>query len=209
MLVFDARRVLKIKDVRFSDINMQSSDALDDSTEQFFSTIQFEKVYHEGSFQDKSIIKHRCAEVLLPNPLELDATLQWIYCRSPAEEATLKERLGSHARRWAKKIRVSDDLQVFEKRFTFVEEVSLSRNGVNFRLAPRRDAGPVSIKIVAKNRRGLEVAAFRNGAFQPRPPKGDTWRLPVQLEDGLYNVEIELEGHLAYESRLVLGNVPF
>lgn len=95
MLVFDARPVLSLENIRFSNSNMQTG-AIEQNTETFFQTIPFEKVYHEGALGgDRSIIAHRCAEVLAPSPLTLEGKLKWIYCRSEAEKMTLLQALGT------------------------------------------------------------------------------------------------------------------
>jgi len=93
---------------------MQQTGAVEQSSEAFFSQIPFQKVDHEGGIGgDNSIIKHRCAEVLAPSPLDIRECLQWIFCRSEAERATLIYALAEYSNYWLDKIIVSDDLKVF------------------------------------------------------------------------------------------------
>jgi hypothetical protein len=208
MFVFDARQVLGLDGVRFSDANMQASDATDDCTEEFFSKIPFDKVYHEGPHSDSTITKHRCAEVLAPSPMKLDGYLQWIYCRSQAERATLIHLLGESAPAWDKRVIVSDDLRVFEKRFAYVEHVSLANNGVIFQLTPRRDSLPINVKVQAWDAAGNRVVHL-HADMNARPDDAEAWRAVATLVDGTYGVRVDLEGHLAYENVLTLGEIPF
>jgi hypothetical protein len=69
MFVFDARQVLSSVGVKFCDRNMQLGSADPNDSEVYFSTIPFEKVFHEGGTGgDRSITEHRCAEVLAESP---------------------------------------------------------------------------------------------------------------------------------------------
>lgn len=135
MMVFDARKVLAIPTIKFCDRNMQLGSADPGDTEEYFSAIPFEKVYHEGSTGgDRSIIEHRHAEVLATSPMALAETLQWIFCRTKAEQETLLFLLGGDAAKWSSKILVSEDLSLFDRRFVFLEDVQMSVSGV---LRPR------------------------------------------------------------------------
>ena len=90
MMVFEAKKVLSRAGIQFCDRNMQLASAEPGDSEEYFSKIPFEKVYHEGGTGgDRSITEHRCAEVLAVSPLPLNETLQWIYCRTDAERDTL------------------------------------------------------------------------------------------------------------------------
>ena len=98
MFVFNARSVLLSNGVKFSDRNMQLGGAEPNDSEIYFANIPFEKVFHVGSIgNDRTIIEHRCAEVLATSPLPLAGTLQWIYCRTLAERETLCDLLGPNA----------------------------------------------------------------------------------------------------------------
>jgi len=209
MLVFDARQVLSSDGVCFSDPNMQTG-VVERSTEDGFRVIPFDKVYNEGGIAgDTSITKHRCAEVLVPSPMALDGRLRWIYCRSEAERVTLIQALGHYAMLWAKRIVISDDLKVFEKRFTFVESVSLANDGVIFRLNPRYDLRQIAVKVEARDTNGRLVARFETTGIAAWPPSASAWRVKAQLKPGVYQVIIELDGHRAYEALLRLDEIPF
>ncbi len=209
MFVFDSRSVLSSDEVFFSDANMQSG-VVENSSEAFFRAIPFEKVYHEGGTGgDRSIITRRCAEVLAPSPLSLEGKLRWVYCRSEAERATLLQALSASASQWDKKIRISDDLKVFEKRFTFVEKVSLVNEGIIFRLNPRADLRPISVSLEARDATGRVCVRMNNTELSATPPKAAAWQVKAKLQPGLYRVVIRLEGHEAYKSTLMLDEFPF
>lgn len=208
MLVFEARSILLRPDTFFSDRNMQLGGANPDNSEEYFATIPFEKVYHEGGINgDRSIIEHRCAEVLAGSPLPLAGTLQWIYCRSEPERATLLTLLDADAGEWQDKIKVSDDLRVFQKEFVFVEEAQLSQEGLVIRLNPRRDYQTVHLRAQIWNAKGDQVHEYRNVSFKPIDGLTRRWRIPCALKEGKYRIRIELEDHLSFESTLSLQNI--
>ncbi len=210
MLIFDASGVLTTNGVRFSNGNMQSYSASDDDTEEFFDSIPFEKVYHEGpTGGDRSIIHARCAEVLAPSPLLLEGSLTSVYCRSPAERATLLHDLGGNARVWRSRIFVSDDSRVFEKRYAFVEEVSIKSDGIYFRISPRERPRDVNVQVDVWNWEGQHLNRSGPRDIPAVPPSKGQWTIPRKLEDGIYRVRILLEGCRAYEALLPLGELPF
>lgn len=209
MLIFDARAVLSRHGVSFCDRNMQLGAAVPSDTEEYFAAIPFQKVFHEGNTGgDRSIIDHRCAEVLAGSPLPLQECLQWIYCRTAAERMTLFHMLGDQGQAWAPRMQISDDLLVFERRYVFVEEVSLDPKGVVVRLNPRRDRQPVDTTVKAWHLDGRVAVDFRNPQMPAVPlPPHTRWLIqaPAPLQSGTYLVEVTLEGHLAFRSHLTLG----
>ena len=189
---------------------MQLGNAIPSDTEDYFSQIPFDKVFHEGGTGgDRSIIEHRCAEVLATSPLPLAENLQWIYCRTEAEKQTLFHLMGDKGRPWAKKILISNDLLVFERKFVFVEEVSLAADGIIFKLSPRHDSQNVSIAIKAWDKNQKLIVDFFNSSLSARPQPPSTaqrWKTPGAFPNGSYLVQIELEGHLAFMARLSIGD---
>jgi hypothetical protein len=208
MLIFDSRKILTREGVRFSTGNMQSHGAMDGDTEEFFDSIDFTKVFHEGNIGgDRTITHCKCAEVLTPSPLPISDCLTSIYCRSSAERTTLLYELGSEARRWRDVIFISDDLRVFEKQYTFVESVSLQHDGVVFRLHPYRR--PILCQIIIWDSVGREIAR-RSHPELPTVPSGSTaWRESVGLTNDTYRVRINLEECRAFEATLLLEDAPF
>jgi hypothetical protein len=196
-----------VNTVKFSDRNMQLGGAEPNDTEVYFSGIPFEKVFHVGSIgNDRTIIEHRCAEVLATSPLPLASTLQWIYCRTLAERETLFDLLGPDAATWSKKIIVSDDLLVFERKYTFVEYVGFNDEGLVFQLNPRVDQKTVSINVSATDSAGKQVVTFIHTEMKTRPEAPSIrWRVNASLPHGTYRVRIELEGHLAFSANVKHG----
>jgi hypothetical protein len=206
MLVFDARGVLSHPGVKFSDQNMQTG-AIEQESEEFFSSIPFDKVYHDSAHDDPSITKHRCAEVLAPSPLKIGGLLQWIYCRSEAEKETLLAAIPPAS--WHKRVVVSDDLRVFHKRHAFAESVSLSNDGLILKMHPRFDGGEIDVRVRVRRVGDDKVVIRFDGPLTGRPPGAERWRIPGELEEGFYDAEVSLEGELAYRSVVYLGETPF
>lgn len=210
MFVLQSQPILTTAGVRFSDRNMQSNYAAVGSDNQFFGTIPFDKVFHEGSTgTDNSIKQHRCAEVLCPSPLQIAPVIDRIYCRSDPEKATLIHLLDINGPAWQGLIHVSLDLAVFQKNYVFVNYVGLTANGVVFELNPRSSRRAVDMHLIVRRFNGDQVAYFHYPALDEQPPSGGRWRAPVDLAPGAYLVRIELEGHLAFEAPLTLGDVLF
>lgn len=210
MLIFQARSILLDPDVGFTDRNAQQAAAVYGTEEAQFAAIPFEKVYHEGGIAgDHSITSHRCAEVHATSPISLDDTLEAICCRSNAEREMLLFMLGNASGKWAEKIHVSDDLRVFQRDFAFVHDVSLSREGLIFKLNPRRSGGAVDVSIELFDHNGRMLVDFKNTELQPVPPKADRWRVAATIPDGTYEARIQIDGHLAYNNLLTLGDSLF
>lgn len=209
MFALEARSILTMPTTRFSDINMQRDEARDGDTDAFFGTIDFNKVYHEGSFDgDASIANHRAAEVLCHSPLILAEHLKWIVCRSEAERETLIHMAGQAGRALRPKIVTSDDGKVFEKRFAFVEKVYASPEGISFHLSPRWDASPLKVRVEVHTAEDELVFAETYGRLPARSANGG-WIANVNLEDGFHRVQIHIDDHLAYQNLLFVGEALF
>lgn len=211
MFIFDARKVLALPGVRFSDGNMQSSGTLDGDSEAFFSSIDFQRVFHEGGIGYDSQTKIcRCAEVLAPSPLSLIETVTHIYCRSQPERSFLLYRLGGQAAAWAPKIFVSDDIRVFEKGYTLLEHVAFGEKGLDFELKSRKDGAQVELEIRVVSQAGGEVMRFGPAQIKPiNKFNNKRWYVPGQLVPGTYFVEVKLEGCLVFQDNLIIANAPF
>lgn len=164
MFVLDAKCVLTRHDVAFSDRNMKRQNAGSGSDEAFFQSIPFASVFHEGGIGgDYSIIEHRCAVVLPISPLPLQDVLSE-FDFDPSPNATSLHKLGPAARQWRDICSVSDELKVFDKRFPFLADISLSTEGVRFRLNHRHDLGEVAVSIQVINSQNEICVNFKNDA---------------------------------------------
>lgn len=209
MFILDAERILTMPNAQFCDRNMQRADAVPSDTEAYFAAIPFDKVYHEGpTGGDETITYHRCAEVLPESPLDLEYCLKAVFFRSEPERDTLLNLLGHHRARWASRCYVSDALKVSEKRYSFVQEIGMTREGVTFLLNPRVDRRGVKISIQVWDSADQFVVRFDHADLQAAPSQGQ-WIYNHAFADGLYRVRVEIEDHLAYDAHIPLGPTLF
>lgn len=210
IFVFDSKKILTRPGTRFCDRNVQLGAAVISETDAEFGAIPFDKVYHEGPYQDLSIKDHRCAEVLAASPLSLDDHLLFVCCRSDAERDTLLSSLNWKTReKWKSKVIVSDGLRVFEKRYPFVQDVNLSAKGVTIRINPRYDRRNIELRIEAFLNGNDRKINFFNDDIAATPSSGGRWYVKADLEDGFYNVVVHIDGHLAYSHEHLIGDVVF
>lgn len=211
MFALDARSVLIKPNTMFSNQNMQLGGTVPGNSEDYFSKIEFGKVYSEGSTGgDRTITDIRAAEVLPSSPLGLQDCLRAIYFRSEPERDMLLHLLGPERDRWLPFCHVSDALKVFQKEYTFVQYVRLTNNGVVFRLNPRRDRQNIKISIKLWDEAGNVVGDFFNNDHKAHPDLPyDNWIWEIKLKDGVYLVKIELEDNCAYNANVTLGDSLF
>lgn len=210
MFLFAAENILTLDGTQFSNGNMQSPNTKFDSTENFFDTIRFEDVFHEGSFQqiDKDrILKARCAEVLATSPLHLDQNLKFILCRSDAERHTLLNSAKQINGELRSKIRTVTEVGIFQSHYSYIKSVDLATESCLIQLAPRRDGKSIECSIYVRD---VEKNVIRH---LPKTTIDPAKRLRVNfgkpLEPGTFEVEIHVEGHLAYKNYHLLDDLPF
>ena len=211
MFLLDARSVLTLPDIHFSDKNMQLASTVSGYDEGYFAQIPFAKVFSEGDTGgDRSLTNARCAEVLTLSPLSLSTTLRRICLRSEPEKDTLLHMLGEQRADWEQYCHVSDALKVFQKEYTFVDVLRLTSEGVIFRLNARKNGGRIKVKIDVWDSQEHHVVDFYNESHEPVPadPRS-SWIWKHALQHDMYRVEVRLEGHLAYQSYMVLGDTLF
>ena len=209
MLILNAQQIMTMPTTQFCDRNMQSPGAAPGDSEAYFAAIPFDKVYHEGpTGRDESIRSHRCAEVLPTSPLNLDRCLKAIIFRSEPERDTLLNLLGAQRNRWVGRCYVSDTLKVFEKRYSFVQEIGLTSEGVIFALNPRDDRRGVKLSIQIWNGSGQFMVSFDHADIAATPPQG-RWIYKRAFADGLYHVRVKIEDHPAYDAYVPLGAALF
>ena len=208
MFGLNSRVILCQPDVQFSTKNMQIGSAQIGNDAAFFNAIPFEKVYHEGGTGgDRSITDARCAEVLTNSPLRLDDCLEEIYFRSEPERDTVLHALGNLRDRWADKCIVSDALKLFEKKYAFVREVSLTPKGLIFVFNERHDRKTLRVEAEVFRENGTSVLSFEKDDLPASPPGARRWIVKASFLPGVYLVRIKLEGHLAFEAQIPLIDV--
>lgn len=139
-LLFDARTILMRSDCEYTDGNFASPSAHKGSTADFLCALPFNEIYHNGWYDKNNsanaLISHRrCAEVLIPQEIDLSA-LRAIACRSEAEKETLLSLLPYDiTRKYSQLIRVPN-YRLFNKKWTYVESVRLHEKKVWIQFSP-------------------------------------------------------------------------
>ena len=210
MFLFSAESVLTLEGTQFSNGNMQSLQTKYDGSNDFFESIQFDNVFHEGSFDQSekdTILKARCAEVLTSSPLPLDEHLKFVLCRSEAERHTLLNAHPNADSALKVRIRTVTEVGIFQSLYSYVKSVDLLSNSCLIQFAPRRDGKSIECELFVKNTDGKIIRHL------PAKSIDSAKRLRVNfgkpLSTGAFLVEINLEGHLAYKNRHLLDDLPF
>lgn len=205
---FDAMSVLSRDDTEFSNGNMASHRSQHSGTREFFNSLPFDLIYHNQQFppdQRDEIVFRRNAEVLVPGSMNLQPELKLIGCRTVAERQTLMQLLSPKSRRkWEKLIRLPQG-SFFERRWTFIEEVVVVDDVVNFRFNPSTiTPGPFQVHF----------SYHENGSQQPRTWDGTinalntNFRIRVsRAERG--TVALYLDDSLAFCGPVVFEDIPF
>ena len=210
-LIFDALAVLSRTDSCFSDGNLGSANANVYEDVSFLEQIPFDLVYHDTRF-DRSerdqVVDHRNAEVLVPQRMGLES-LRYIGCRSDAEYKTLLHLLPPGTRsRWVDKLGVRPNLQLFNRKWTFVEEVDTNTDKIVFRFnrnsfTPGPFDARFEIEITAT---GMKYQ-WRDAAYQCNQ------LLVVSLANlgnpSDYTARLFLDDQLAYANRYQGDDLPF
>lgn len=211
MFMFSARTVLALPNTYFSNGNMQSPNTSFGNTYDFFQTIPFEHVFHDGPYdvhsaEGEQIVKARCAEVLATSPLELHKHLSAIMCRSEAERRTLLHMCGPIPPEIRSKIKVFNEVGIFQSQFAYVKSVDLSSNGLRISLNARKDSRQVAVRLeVYDEERQTAWARVNNTMKDP----AKTLTLTKYAPDGKYLVNIWLDDHLAYKAISSVDSLPF
>lgn len=202
MFVFDAQSILTSPGTRFSDGNMQSHGTTSGDDAQFFQSLPFADIYSVGPC-GADIPRRRCAEVLATSPVAPSSHLKAILFRSKAEMDTFLHLLGGQASRWMDMCYVSDALKTFEKRFSFVDMVTLTTTGVGFTLNERADRGKVKVELnISKAEDGECLSSIIYSAMQGKPPTaGHHWSWKTTVPDGEWFVRIHVNDELAYVNK--------
>ena len=211
-LLFDSIAVLSRADSLFTDGNVgagaQPSGIVDD-----LQGIPFRLVYHDTWFEPDErgkIVYHRNAEVLVPQRLGLDC-LRAIICRSQAEYETLLYLLppGIHSR-WVDQISVRQNLNLFNNRWTFVEQVDMSNERVAFRFnRSTTTPGPfvAYVEIFEPLADGPKKYTWQDNEYQAKDALSLNLRTLTDPSD--YSVRLTLDGQLAFANRYQEDRLPF
>ena len=145
--LFDAPALLAREDCEYTDGNFASDTATKGNTAEFFCNLPFSQIYHTGAY-DKTdpanwqISHRRCAEVLIPNELDL-THLRAIACRSVAEKETLLSLLPSRLHKKFELLIRVPNYPLFFKEWTHVENVRMTPTQIRIQFSPdSTTAGP-------------------------------------------------------------------
>ena len=211
-LLFDSYKTLSRQDSLFTEGNLATGTepmrTIDD-----LSRMPFELIYHDtwfGPQEGSSIIFHRNAEVLIPRRLGL-RNVRRVLCRSQAEHETLLNLLPLPVRnRWADRIGVSPSAKLFHARWSFVEQVELTDQYVQFRFNKATTTpGPFAARAVLSVRSA--TGSLRYPWSKDKFKAGDMLRLGL---GGIgnptdYSVSLYLDDHLAFEGRYEAYDLPW
>src|SRR3989339_1268283 len=207
--LFDSKDFFTNTDCYFSEGNMASPTCTAHNTARHFAQLPFEKIFHEGpvtELQKASITFHRNAEILVPNELALNS-LKYLFCRSPAERETLLFTLPSEIRkRWAQKIGVDSKLNVFFRRWTFVESAILDNNVVVINFSPDSStSGPFDLYYETIDLSTKQQYTFKNHQFEATKP----FRIAVPTGVKSYKVKLKLDNDLVFAGEYQFNENPF
>lgn len=205
---FDALDILSKDETEFSNGNMASGAVQYSKDCEFFHQIPFQYVFHDGRFTSDFrdiIIFHRHAEVLVPKKLPLFPSLKFIACRTAAERQTLLHLLPLNLRRtWSTRIRIAD-LDLFERRWTFVEEVVVVNDIITFRFNPStKGPGPFHARITYRENGSTDINQWEGKS----PALDGSWRVRIpQSSSG--EVCLYLDNALAFADTIIFDDLPF
>ncbi len=210
--VFDAATVLAMKGVRFSAVNLASHNARVLETPDEFRGLPFEKIFNEGSVNDRSIILHRQAEVIVPDALDLDVGLRAVRCRSDAERATLRHALSVPARHtFGQYIRTNTQAPLFYAERLFIEKVDLVGDEVIIDLHLPRYPFSFDARFTADF--GLTGRSDVDQSWELKTGTSSRLIVPLHSSDATgtqVRITLRLDGLLAYHAILQLhDDVPF
>ena len=211
-LLFEASAVLSRQDSLFTDGNLASG--VDPKhTINELRQMPFQLIYHDtwfGSDEKQKIVYHRNAEVLIPQRLGL-STVQRILCRSQAEYETLLNLLSRGARnRWVGKIGVVPKLNLFNSKWSFVQQVEMSGQSMLFRFNRNTETpGPfrARVEIYAWSFGDSRKYTWANGEYQADTELKIALSNPSNPHD--YSVLLYLDDHLAFKGYYEDYNLPF
>lgn len=201
-LLFDARTILARSDCEYTDGNFASSSSRRGNTADFLCALPFKEIYHNGWYDRNNpanaLISHRrCAEVLIPQEIDLSA-LRAIACRSEAEKDTLLSLLPYDiAKKYSTLIRVLN-YRLFNKRWTYVESVRLHEKKVWIQFSPDSETpGPF--------RATVDIVDLTTGSTFIRKTASSyvanvlaTIDLSPPLSN--YRIRLTLDDHIAYDN---------
>jgi hypothetical protein len=196
-LLFDMEALLLRPDARFSSGDPRTG-ASTYATPAAFAELPFEMIYHDSwvrTHERDEIVRHREAQVLLPERVALEA-LQYLWVRSSAEYETLRTVMGPDMwRRWRDKVTTRSDFGLFNHRRPYVRDASLASDHVLLTFNPCHTNAPGEVyvaELIVEH--GSARHTWRDDHFDARK----ALRFDFAPSDG-YTVRLTLDGLVAYQ----------
>lgn len=196
--LFDSAEVLTLAAASFSDGNL-AADASTGTDVEFLRALDFRKIYHTGWHDhDREITFSRNAEVIVKSNLGLGG-LRRMVTRTDAERETLLSLLTATAQKtWLGKIVVDTGLQLFERSWTFIEQVELDSDLATIRFSPdTQGPGPFVLHIDVTDLGDGSSYVYDDPEFSSRPP---IFQLSIPNELTSYRLTVTLDSHLVYQA---------
>ena len=197
--LFESLPMLSMQESLFSYGNLAVNDTVYNDIDSFKS-MPFPYIYHEGSYNTfyESYIKfNRHAELIVPEKCSLQY-LKRIVCRSTAEKETFLNMLNWDSRRKYRDIIVVDTRNnFFEGKWTYVEEVSLSKETITITFNKCRESVQFKAYLeIIEDDTELKYT-WQDEAYEPEQSK--VFNLTNLKNPGCYELKFYLDDNLAYK----------
>ena len=207
-LLFDSIDLLTRANCDFSNRSIATTFFGRGNDVDYLRNLPFRDIYHEGSIplsRRDEIVARRHAEVLVPQELDLSG-LKEIHCRSRAEKDTFLHRLSPQLReKWQDKVFSDGRRNLFFKRWTYVDTVSLGRRNIKVKFSPdTRSPGPFQARFVIADLTGESILLIEDGYFANIPQNFSS-----DESREYYTFSIELDGYRVYENDFQDYDMPF
>jgi hypothetical protein len=136
--LFDLEELLLLEGTLFTDCAAFFEEAIPRGSARALRKMPWRDIYSVGAIpaDSRHLIGARMAEILIDHPVSLKL-LRTVICRSGPERDTLLYRLPSDARtKWRKKVRLAGRAELYERRWTFLEEVRWGGDFLLFSFSP-------------------------------------------------------------------------
>jgi hypothetical protein len=206
-LLFDLDALLNHPETRFTEGDV-TLDGKTYKAASAFRDLPFDVIYHDSWFRAEErdeVMYARRAQVIVPGALSLDH-LRHVWCRSSAEAETLRALLSADAwQRWRDKVTTRADHNLFNRRWVYVDEVTLLPNEARFRFSPcdGEDCGGFTarVEVISGEEKG-----DRYSVEIPDLTGDDDLSVDLSAIDGDYDLRLYLDESLAYAGRFVYGD---
>lgn len=217
--LFDSARILARPDCLVSSGNLSTTtqELMIESPIPGLYKIPFEMVFHDTWYrpEEAALIRfHRQAEVLVPNKLKIQ-DLKWIFVRSEAELATLRNLLlnepGPLWGRYASRVKINTGDALFTRRWIYFDRVVRIGGSIFAEMNPdATKRGPFEITVMV-NLRGEDGPTKRlhheHQFYFPRGPV--EWRVPAAWATKPVRIRVSLDRNLAFDGVLREGEAQF